>query len=35
VGHYCGDEIAQATARQMEYAFLEMNNRRVDLAKFS
>lgn len=35
VGHYHGDEIAQATARQMEYAFLETNNRRVDLAKFS
>ena len=35
VGHYYGDEIAQGTARQMEYAFLESNNRRVDLAKFS
>ncbi len=35
VGHYYGDEIAQATARQMEYAFLETNNRRVNLAKFS
>jgi transcriptional regulator GlxA family with amidase domain len=35
VGRYHGDEIAQATARQMEYAFLETNNRRVDLAKFS
>ena len=35
VGHYYGDEIAQATARQMEYAFLETNNRRVNLTKFS
>jgi transcriptional regulator GlxA family with amidase domain len=35
VGHYYGDEIAQATARQMEYAFLETNNRRVNLEKFS
>jgi len=35
VGHYYGDEIAQATARQMEYAFLETNNRRVNIEKFS
>lgn len=35
VGNHYGDEIAQATARQMEYAFLETNNRRVNLAKFS
>jgi transcriptional regulator GlxA family with amidase domain len=34
VGQYCGDEIALSTARQMEYAFLETNNRRVDLTKF-
>jgi transcriptional regulator GlxA family with amidase domain len=35
VGHYYGDEIAQATARQMEYAYLETNNRRVNIEKFS
>ena len=35
VGQYYGDEIAQATARQMEYAFLETNNRRVNLEIFS
>ncbi|MCI0416297.1 hypothetical protein L0222_26280 [bacterium] len=33
VAHYYGNEIAQSTARQMEYPFLESNHRRVPLTE--
>jgi transcriptional regulator GlxA family with amidase domain len=31
VAEYCGETIARATARHMEYPFPESNERRIDL----
>jgi len=33
VQRYCGEAIARATARHMEYPFAESNARRVDLQR--